>query len=261
MFTQEEIQSLVSQIEGLSSSRPMFYLKFCREKEYAEEVLSGRLYANTPDYFRQQELKSGIRGQGDKNELTLTFVANNLNAYDRETGDLAFTMPAATVRVKFNDDEKIPLVSFVGIPLRDMKFINADETHAEFDFPFSEQEFVEMEDTFGPYCVLINARELEMRIKKACANSGIDYIFDPVMYVPSNSLEKMKAYQTGEKERFLFKDEDLSYQREYRLALAIEIPEDHYIHIGKLENATILESSVLKSIRFSVGYQSHSKED
>ena len=136
MFTQEEIQSLVSQIEGLSSSRPMFYLKFCREKKYAEDVLSGKLYANTPEYFRQQELKSGIRGQGDKNELTLTFVANNLNAYDRETGELTFTMPAATVRIKLNDDEKIPLVSFVGIPLRDMTFINADEKHAEFDFPF-----------------------------------------------------------------------------------------------------------------------------
>lgn len=261
MFTQEEITSLVAQIEGLSGTRPMFYLKFCGKKKYAEDVLSGKLYANTPEYFRQQELKSGVRGQGDKNELTLTFVANKLDAYDRETGDLAFTMSAPTVRIKYNNDEKIPLVSFVGIPLRDMKFINADEYHAEFDFPFSEQEFDEMEDTFGPYCVLINARELELRIKKACASSGIDYIFDPVMYVPSNSLEKMKAYHTGEKARFLYKDEDLSYQREYRLALAIEIPEDHYIHIGKLENAKILDSSALKSLRISVGYQSHSKED
>ena len=70
MYTHEEIQSLVSQLEGLSSSRPMFYMKFCKERKYAEDVLSGKLYANTPEYFRQQELKTGIRGQGDKNELT-----------------------------------------------------------------------------------------------------------------------------------------------------------------------------------------------
>ena len=260
MYTQEEIQSLVSQLEGLSGTRPMFYMKFCKERKYAEDVLSGKLYANTPEYFRQQEFKTGIRGQGDKNELTLTFVANNVSAYDRDTGNLALTMPAATVRIRFNDDERIPLVSFVGIPLRDMKFIDADESHAEFDFPFSEQEFDEMQETFGKYCVLISARELEAKIEQACNNSGVDYIFDPVMYVPSNSLEKMKAYQSGQKERFLYKDSDLSYQREYRFAVAIEIPEDHYIHVGKLENATILESSILKSLRFSVGYQSHSKE-
>ena len=261
MYTQEEIRSLVSQLEGLSSTRPMFYMKFCKERKYAEDVLSGKLYANTPEYFREQEIKSGTRGQGDKNELTLSFVTNNVSAYDRDTGNLAFKMPAATIRIKFNDDGMIPMVSFVGIPLHDMRFIDADEKHAEFEFPFSKKEFDEMEETFGKYCVLINARELENRIKQACYNSEVDYIFDPVMYVPSNSLEKMKAYQSGQKERFLYKDDDLSYQREYRLAVAAEIPEDHYIHVGKLENATILDSSLLKSLRFSVEYQSHSKED
>lgn len=260
-YTEEEINSLISQLEGLSGTRPMFYMKFCSEKKFAEDVIAGKLYANTPEYFRQKELKSGIRGQGDKDELTLTFAAENLTAYDRDTGDLAFTMSAPTVRIKFDEDEKIPLVSFVGIPLHDMKFIDADEKHAEFDFPFTEDEFETMEETFGKYCVLINARELERKIKNLCKDLSAEYLFEPMIYTPSNSLEKMKVYQTGEKERFLYKDDDLSYQREYRLAIAIEIPEDHYINIGKLSNATILDSSVLKSLRFSVGYQSHIKEN
>ena len=260
MYTQEEIQSLVSQIEGLSSKRPMFYMKFCRERRFAENILDGNLFANTPAYFREQELRSGIRGQGDKNELTLSFIADRIRAFDRETGNLAFTTPAATIRIRFNDDEKIPLVSFVGIPLHDMKFITADEKHAEFEFPFTEKEFSEMQDSFGPYCVLIGARELETRIEQACSSKGVDYLFDPVMYVPSNSLEKLRCYQTGAKERFLYKDEDLSYQREYRLALGIEIPEDHFIRIGKLETATILSSATLKDLRFAVEYTSYSKE-
>lgn len=258
-YTKEDIDSLISQIEGITSPRPLFYLKFCKEHKYAEEVTNGLLFANTPEYFRELEKKTGIRGQGDENELTLVFKANNISAFDRETGSHAFSLADATVRIKYNDDAHIPLVCFVGIPLRDMKFVNADETHAEFDFPFSEKEYQEMETTFGPYCVIISARELEDKIHRACDTANVEYVFDPVRYVVPNSLEKMQAFQKGDKDRFLYKDQDLSYQREFRLALASEIPEDHYIRIENLDNAQILESSALKNLRISVGYTSYRK--
>lgn len=95
-YTEKEIDSLISQLEGLSGTRPMFYMKFCSEKKFAEDVIAGKLYANTPEYFRQKELKSGIRGQGDKDEFTLTFAAENLTAYDKDTGSLAFKMSVPT---------------------------------------------------------------------------------------------------------------------------------------------------------------------
>ncbi len=259
MFVQEEIDSLISQIESLTSTRPLFYMKFCKEKAYAEDVMNGLLYANTPEYFREQEIKTGIRGQGDKNELTLSFVADNLNAYYQETGAPVFTLSNATVKINYNDDKQIPLISFVGIPLREMKFIDADESHAEFEFPFSEKEFNEMQTTFGTYCVIISARELEDKIKQACDSAEVEYLFDSVKYVVNNSLEKMQAFQKGQKERFLYKDKDFSYQREYRMAFAIEIPEDHYIHIEKLSNAKIIETSQLRNLRFSIGYKSHNQ--
>lgn len=261
MPKKEDIDDLICQLEGLTSSRPLFYLKFCAERKYAEDVLEGNLYANTAEYFRQQELKTGERGQGDKNELTLAFQATKIQMFDNSTGELAYTMPTAALRMNIKNDEIIPLVSFVGIPLREMKFVDADETHVEFDFLFSETEFDEMKEKFGPFCVLIGARELEARIEAVCKSCGFDYIFDPVIYGPSNSLDKMKAYQVASKERFLHKDNDLAYQREYRLAVAIEIPDDHFIRIGKLKDATIIDSAALKTMRFSVEYQSHQKED
>lgn len=261
MYSQEEIHGLVSQIEDLTSERPLFYLKFCANSEFADDVIAGRLYANTPKYFREQELRSGVRGQGDKNELALVLDAMSINAFDRDTGEHVFSLPGSTIRIKYNDDDQIPMVCFVGIPLRDMKFIMADENHAEFDFPFSEEEYDEMEEKFGAKCVLIGARELEARIQHMCKINEVEYLFDPVSYVPHNSLNKIQSYQQGLKERFLYKDEDLAYQREYRFALAAEMPEDHFINIGKLEGAKTFDVGELRTMRFSIKYESHFKEE
>lgn len=67
----------------------------------------------------------------------------------------------------------------------------------------------------------------------------------------------MQAFNEGIKERFFYKDSDLSYQREFRLVVDCEIPDDHYIRIGKVSSATILNSEKLKTIKFTFYYSSH----
>ena len=253
-LSKEEKDYILSQIEQLAERRPLFYLKFCSEQAHVDDILGGKLYANTVQFFREKELKSGIRGQGDKNELTLCLKTDSIQAYDSETRELAFTISNATMRIHYNDDSDIPLVCFVGIPFRDMTIINVDEKEVEFALPFSEQEYADMEKEFGKYCVIIAARELETRIRQRCQQSDIDFIFDQVRYVVPNSLEKIKAFQEGVQERFLFKDKDLSYQREYRWALAAEMPEDHYFCIGKLTSAKQTSASELKNLHFFISY-------
>lgn len=58
-ISEEERIHLVSELKKLSGEKPMFYLKFCREKKFAEDVCNGLLYSNTPIYFREQEMQSG----------------------------------------------------------------------------------------------------------------------------------------------------------------------------------------------------------
>ena len=82
-------------------------------------------------------------------------------------------------------------------------------------------------------------------------------IFDSVKYCANNNLDRMEAFNKGIKERFLYKDNDLSYQREFRLVVDCEIPDDHYIKIGKVSNATILNSEKLKIMKFTFYYTSH----
>lgn len=260
-LTPEEKSHLIDEINKQTNNRPLFYLKFCREKKFAQDVCDGNLFGNTAEYFRQQEIKSGERGQGDRFETILHLKTENITAVDRETGQIVLTAPKGTLSVQFGVDKLIPIVSFVGIPFEQMNITEADETHTSFTLPFIEEEFACMQERFGKYCVVISGKELEGKILNYCNLTGCDFIFDKIEYCDQSRIDRIEVFKTGAKERFLYKNADLAYQREYRLAVAIEIPEDHFIRIGKLTSATCIESEKLKDLIFTVNYKSVSESD
>lgn len=53
-------------------------LKFVKTEDRAKSVMNGKLYGNTPEYFRNREKETGERGQGDANELVLVQEVFNL---------------------------------------------------------------------------------------------------------------------------------------------------------------------------------------
>lgn len=258
-ITPEEKKYLVEQIENLTSPRPLFYLKFCSCEKFAEDVCNGDLYGNTAEYFRQREIDTGERGQGDQFELLLSIQTENITATDNETGNVVFTSPKGVFKVQFEGDKLIPIVSFVGIPLGEMEIIDADETHADFKFPFTDDEYQTMTERFGKYCIILSAREVESRITTYCNYYGYEYIFDKVEYCDQNRIDRIQSFNKSTKERFMFKNSDLDYQREYRLAVGIEMPEDHFIRIGKFITSKIIKSDKLKNMVFSLNYTSHLK--
>ena len=260
-ITMKEQEYLIEQIEKLCGKRPLFYLKFCSCEKYANDVCDGLLYANTPAYFREQEFKSGERGQGDCFELISCIETERITMCDCKTGNVIMTAPKGTFKVQFKDDDSVPIVCFVGIPFNEMDIIDADESHADFLFPFTEEEYSLMEEKFGKYCVVVSARELEEKIQQYCNEQDCDYVFDKIEYCSQNRIDRIQAFNTSSKERFLYKNDDLSYQREYRLAIAHSMPEDNYIRVGKLKEATVLETTVLNNMKFTIYYTSHKKEN
>lgn len=80
-----------------------------------------------------------------------------------------------------------------------------------------------------------------------------DYIFDKVEYCEQNRLDRMQAFSKSAKD----KNKDLAYQRDYRLVIAYEMPIDHFVRIGKLDNTKILETRDIKEFKFFIGYISH----
>ena len=254
MITEEDKSYIVQQLDKLLNGRPAFYLKFCAEELFAKNVCNGDFYANTPMYFRQREIEVGERGQGDQYELILPFRAENVTMYNAETGNLIANIKETDIKIQFKDDDAIPMVSFVGIPLKDMILMDASENGAVFRLPFTEEEYREMSKKFGPYCVVISGRELENRIAECCNEGSVEYIFDAVEYCDVNYLDRMRAFGGCESTRFLYKNSDLKYQREYRLVLALEMPEDHFIKFGRMGSAQILDSKVLKDLAFEIKF-------
>ena len=259
MLSEEDKNYLFDQLEGLIGKRPLFYLKFCSEEKFAKDVCNGDLYANTPDWFRMKEIESGERGQGDSQELIQIFHAEKAWIEDNETGDLFMTVTSADWSLRFGSDDDTPIVSFVGIPIRDMIVMDADESRVRFLFPFTEDEYASMEQKFGKYCVIIGARELEEKLRVFHKTHNLEYLFDQVIYCPQNRIDRMEAFNRGKPERYLYKNDDLAYQREYRFVPCIEMPEDHFIRVGQLETARVFMSSQLKDFIFCLGYKTSPK--
>lgn len=253
----EEKAFLVEGIAKLLGTRPLYYLKFCSCENFAEDVCNGNLYANTVEYFRQKEIATGERGQGDQFELLLSIQFENINIIDIRTGDVVITAPKATLEAQL-DDNLTPIVSFVGIPLGELDIIEVNETHAEFKFPFTDEEYIIMSERFGEYCVILEAREIEAKVASYCNDFGCDYVFDRVEYCDQNRIDRMQAFSESSKERFLYKNSDLNYQREYRLALRTEMPNDHFIKIGKLNGSTTIKTDSLNNFALSISYKSYS---
>ncbi|MGI5905220.1 MAG: hypothetical protein ACOX85_03010 [Candidatus Pararuminococcus gallinarum] len=255
-ISKEEKDFIINEINKLTTGKPLFYLKFCSTEQFAQDICDGNLYGNTAEYFRQQEIKSGERGQGDRFETILSIQTNNITAIDRETGNIAFNAPKGTFTVQFESDKKIPIISFVGIPFQEMKIIEADETHTSFLLPFTDEEYINMSSKFGKYCVVLSGKELENRISAYCNAYGYDYLFDKIEYCNQNRLDRIEAFNKCAKERFLYKNADLAYQREYRLAIGIEIPDDHFIRLGPFSSAKYIESEKLKDLYYVINYKS-----
>lgn len=228
-------------IKALYGSKPIVYIKFCKKKEFAECIINGNLYANTPEYFRNIELETGIRGQGDKYELISERIVEDLKFYDRRTNQLMFTAKNGKMTVKYKSDDLIPLVSFIGIPIYKMNLINEDNEKLVFGLPFTCDQLSSMKEQFGEWCVIVEAAELEEKIKEYCQQKDHEYCFEKVIYCCQNERERMIAFDNGSFKRVIYKNEDLKYQREYRLAIDMLIPDDHFLNIGKIDKGIIIE--------------------
>ena len=93
-LTQEEKDYLIGQLEELMGTRPFFYLKFCGEEKFAQDVCNGDFYGNTAEYFRKKEIESAERGQGDQFELILPLKTEKVSMFDYETGTWSLYLKA-----------------------------------------------------------------------------------------------------------------------------------------------------------------------
>lgn len=255
-LTDENQRYIIDWLNDKNNGQPYFLLKFCQEERFAKDICAGNLFANTPKWFRDKENESGVRGQGDAYELILPLQFHNMQIRNPETKEVICELENVRGRFQIKDDDIKPLVSFVGITINDMIPARVTENEASFRFPFTKEEFEHMADEFGPYCVIISEKYLRQKISKYAEFHNVDYIFDAVRYRKSNSSDRIQAYGSEKSERFLYKNDDLKYQREYRLAFAMNMPKDHFIRVGSLGSAaSYIEANKLQDAEIVLPYK------
>lgn len=223
-------------------------LKFVKTEDRAKSILNGKLYGNTPKYFRDLEKETGERGQGDANELVLVQDVYNLTMMNDEKPFLEF--PNAKAKIRYDEDDTKTMVSFMGLSLDDLKFDSYAEDKQMYKLPFTDKDCEYFSNKFGAYCVVIHGPSLQRTLKKYEGSTRIKVIFKKVKYYAKNSIERVERFASPTYDRFFLKDLEFAAQKEYRAFFDMNLPEDHIVNIGSLGHCSnYLEAKDLTKLR------------
>lgn len=235
-------------MENMADSGLYLCLKFVKTEDRAKSVMSGKLYGNTPKYFRDLEKETGERGQGDANELVLVQDVYNLAMMN--DGKPFLEAPNATVKIRYKEDDTKTMVSFMGVSLSDLKIASYEEDKQMYKLPFTDKDCEYFRSKFGAYCVVIHGPSLQRALKKYEGATGIRAIFGKVQYYADNSIERIERFASPTDDRFFLKDLEFATQKEYRVYFDMNLPEDHIVNIGSLKLCSnYLEAKDLTKLR------------
>lgn len=245
------------------SNNPFVLLKFCGTEKRANDVKNGDLFANPVKYFIDLEKKTGNRGQGDKNENHHTITASSGEVYDDNGHLIGYIEPNTDLEACYPQDMKIPIVCFMGFRLNEMIVSEDKQNSLIVTFPFTEAEIARLSEEFGSYCAVVSCKSLEKQLDIFETNNPIGKTIkvyhQMVDYYPANALERtIKFYMgmiPGRKDELFVKDDDLTYQREYRVVFDAPLKSDKKgcsFPVGSPENAEVFDSIDIPKIRFTI---------
>lgn len=238
----------------LYGSRMFVYLKFTKCETWAKDIIDGKLYMNPIGLYRDIELKSGEKGQGDEQEVKL--VSENIQV--KLMCDLGEEIPLDTKLVKFHytDDQYTPTFCMMGLKICDFKVFSYDEEKIILKFPFSIEEIERLKREFGEFIVMIAANEFESAIYNTIEDKKLNGLFKEVIYCDPNFEERQESFFKGSVKRFFYKNENFSYQKEFRLILDEKITEGKFFNVGSLsEFSHMLNIEKLDKVHWKFYYQ------
>lgn len=227
-YTREEVE------EGLKAyfgDRVLFYLKFTKRKEWADNLTEGKLFMNTIEVFRKLESKNSSKGQGDKQELKLPLKFEDISLKCLEIEEDIKLNPG-TVTFEFKDDKYIPAFCICGLTIDDMELSKYDDNNVTMNLPFNEKNLDLLKKEFGEYVVVIG-NEFENRVNNIIKDNGR---FKKVKYGDGNEWDKVDSFFKCNPDRFFFKSTEFKYQREYRIVIDEKVEGSKVLEIGDLKD-------------------------
>lgn len=233
---------------------PRYLLKFCEKREYAEELLKGKLYMKESGYFRRLE----DTYRGDVNDGVKPIDMTGKTVIIESIGSNKVKIPLDNImnfRLGFEGDKKTPV--FCASMMDDDILEKIDNTSCKY-----RDEFLSELSKFGEYVVIISYDEFIMKIQaKIEEKNDLAALFSKVKYV-----DIMKEYDfpvcddfegiESQYRQFFNKDKSYKWQNEFRLLLLgkhnnelINSSNDSYVlDIGEFKYALMTTVDILKGI-------------
>ena len=234
----ENYESIYKKMCEKYGDKPLVFIKFFEKIEYAQDFLSGKLYCNTPKYYQELENETSIRGQGDKNEGTLKFdhVIGPISMTNNDTGE-KYLVDVDSLSLRDSDlDSSTPIFCFMGLKISDFDIYSIADDDIVLKIKDGEYLKKIIEDC-GKYFVPFDSDDFEMRYNDFLVSSPLlskdnKSYFSEVIY-SDTTINKIIDISNNPIEIYKYKDRFFEYQKEYRLVIDMEIPENKIIDIGE----------------------------
>lgn len=237
-------EELKEKLKEKYGDNPMIILKFVSKEEFAEDVLNGNLYMNTAEFYREYEKIYKAKGIGDKNELKLEILPENITL-NVKGKDIKFK-PKGNAVFEYKDDRVMPMYCMTYLTINDFEIIKYDENSATLGINLDTNM---LREDFGEYVTIINIDEFKSRIFDKQKQYGIDVVFGFVKYTEKFDADRTEKFLSSSKGRFLYKDKDYEYQKECRIIIDRYVDSDKYFRMGDLRDiAQMCKTSELKDI-------------
>jgi hypothetical protein len=233
-------QKLKEELKDIMGEEPIFYLKFTKEKDWGKDIVNGRIYMNTIQYFRDLEKKMLKQGQGDKNELKQKFRFFNMKIIDPKTNKTLMAVPEVNAKFEYTEDADVFLFCMLGVTVDDLEIVECGENFIKVTPSFLKNDINKIKEDFGENVVFINGPMFRKLINEKIEGRELEAILDKVIYCEQNNREKMEVFSTYSNKRFLYKDNIFAYQKESRLAIDKKYIKNHYLELGSLANISFM---------------------
>lgn len=220
----EKMNVIKNRLKEECGAHPVFFIKFTKTQEYAQDILDGKLYFSPIQFFRDQESDGG-KGRGDEYEArSIThFLKPATIILTRYSDSKKLEVPdiVQKMTVQVESDRNINIFCMMGYEVNDFDVISINEEEIELAFHLKKETLQDMANMFGKYFVIFMAGDFNKAVNSSFYQKNLGYVFKKCNYIDSKSEKYNDDITCGNIDRFFNKrKEDIFInQKEYRIVL------------------------------------------
>lgn len=224
------------------------FLKFQSREEHLRSLEQGHMRMSNLGCYIEIEKNTGLKGLGDAWEATQVLNDVDLKLMIPGTEQVIAHVPARRVTMRTQGVENKPVFCLFCIDATMLEIIEETSDYYDCRIAFSEEQKQYIPAEFGDYVMLMNAHAFMTGVKLAFEQADYNYVAGFVEYSDFrvNYSDRIRSFVDGDESVFFWKDQSLSYQKEFRIVITnVDIENPLIVDIGPLLSAWIGRTDTL----------------